>query len=70
MKKILLIIGFVLGFVSAAHWDGGRAFVQEVSPIYLKPLKKGVDEVVSGIEKTGSNISVKVKNELKEKIAQ
>lgn len=70
MKKLFLIAGFILGFVAASHWDNGRQFVQEVSPVYMSPLQKGVNNVVKGIEQTGANISTKVKKELKEKISQ
>lgn len=64
--KLFFIIGFLLGFVAASHWDGGRKFVQDISPVYMTPLQKSVNDVVKGIEKTGEN----VKKELKQKISQ
>ena len=64
VRRIYFIIGLMLGFILAAHWDWGRNFVQDISPIYTSPLQKGMDKVKQGVEKTGSNFSDKVKQEI------
>lgn len=64
VRRLYFIIGLILGFILCAHWDWGRNFVQDVSPIYTSPLKKGLDKVKQGVEKTGENFTEKVKEEL------
>lgn len=64
VRKLYFIIGLILGFILCAHWDWGRDFIQDISPIYTSPLKNGIDKVKQGMEKTGQNFSEKVKEEM------
>lgn len=64
MRKLYILVGLILGFVLCAHWDWGRQFVQDVSPIYTSPLQQGMQKMKQGMEQTGENISEKVKQEM------
>lgn len=60
IRRLYFVVGLILGFVACAHWDWGRDFVQDISPIYTKKITKGMEKIKEGVEKTGSNLEKKV----------
>ncbi|MCK5882049.1 MAG: hypothetical protein KAG61_00050 [Bacteriovoracaceae bacterium] len=65
IRRIYFVVGLLLGFILCAHWDGGRDFVQDVSPVYTKRLKQGMEKLQEGVNKTGTNLERKFKNAIK-----
>ena len=60
MNKILLLITFLLGFIVASHWDGGRDIVREISPFAPKTLTQKIKIM------TGNDAKSKAKEALEE----
>lgn len=40
LRRSLYFFFFLLGFLMAAHWDSGRAFVQKNSPFYQSKVTR------------------------------
>lgn len=60
MSKILYVVFFLVGFVAASHWDGGRNLVREVSPFAPKTFTQKVKSAV------GQDMGSKVKKAFKD----
>lgn len=50
MKFLYIIIGFVLGFIVATYWQGGRDLVKGNAPVVQKQIKKGVSAATETIK--------------------
>ncbi len=61
VRRIYFVVGLILGFILCAHWDWGRDFIQDISPIYTKRIEQGMEKLKDGAEKTGKNIERKFK---------
>ena len=51
LRRFFYLLTFFLGFVLASHWDGGRIFVQEISPAYEDSIKKSAQQLSRSVEK-------------------
>ena len=51
MKKLLILISFVTGFLTASFWDTGRDFVVEFTPFAKDSIEKASDGISNTAEK-------------------
>ncbi len=48
--KFIIIISFVLGFMTAAHWDTGREYYLEYTPLTQKAVKTQTESVKESLK--------------------
>lgn len=58
LRRLLYLIMFLAGFIVASHWDYGRHFVQDQSPLYQKKAASLVDKIKDQAEKKLNNLKI------------
>lgn len=59
MNKVLVLVGFLIGFITASHWDYGRDIVREISPFAPKTLTQQVKILTGQDAKTKAKKAIK-----------
>ena len=57
---LIFIVGLLCGFIIASHWQGGRKFIQDISPLYNKKVNQGVQQLGTGIIESGQKVKEKI----------
>jgi hypothetical protein len=61
LSKLLYVVFFVFGFITAAHWDKGVDVIKELSPFAEKTLLQKAKKAV------GQDLGSKMKRAFEEK---